>query len=84
MAGAPALTATVGIFPPRPGRFAVCTLATPLAPVANSNTRPAKVAEAILDAAITPTHDKKVGAMSLVNTMMSKLMPATGGKESKA
>jgi len=41
---------------------------------------PAKVAEAILAAAATPTRDKKVGAMSLVNTMVSKLLPATAEK----
>lgn len=37
---------------------------------------PEKVASAILDAATDPARDVKVGAMSVLNTTMSKLMPA--------
>lgn len=37
---------------------------------------PEKVASAILDAATEPARDVKVGAMSVLNTTMSKLMPA--------
>ena len=36
---------------------------------------PKQVAEAILDAAVSPTREKKVGAMSLLNTTMAKLVP---------
>ena len=36
---------------------------------------PEKVASAILDAATSPTRDVKVGAMSVINTAMSKIMP---------
>lgn len=39
---------------------------------------PADVAAAILTAAETPTRDKTVGAMSLVNTMMAKIAPGLG------
>jgi short-subunit dehydrogenase len=41
---------------------------------------PEDVAEAILDAAVNPTRTKKVGAMSKVNTTVSKLMPGVGQK----
>jgi short-subunit dehydrogenase len=41
---------------------------------------PRKVAEAILKAATTPTRADKVGTMSVVNTMMGKLMPGIGAK----
>lgn len=43
---------------------------------------PNEVAEAILEAATRPTRDKKVGAMSVVNTMMSKVVPGAGEKQS--
>lgn len=36
---------------------------------------PEKVASAILEAAIEPTRDMKVGAMSVINTAMSKVLP---------
>jgi NADP-dependent 3-hydroxy acid dehydrogenase YdfG len=39
---------------------------------------PEKVASAILDAATDPARDVKVGAMSVLNTTMSKIMPALG------
>jgi short-subunit dehydrogenase len=41
---------------------------------------PAQVAEAILDAAIHPVRDKKVGAMSKVNTTVAKVAPGLGDK----
>jgi short-subunit dehydrogenase len=37
---------------------------------------PEKVAQAILDAATSPTRSTKVGAMAVLNTTMAKLMPA--------
>ena len=37
-----------------------------------------KVASAILDAATSPTHSTKVGAMSVLNTTISKIMPSLG------
>lgn len=37
---------------------------------------PEKVASAILDAATDPTRDVKVGAMSVLNTAMSKILPS--------
>jgi len=43
---------------------------------------PQKVAEAILDAATSPTRSKKVGMMSKVNTAMSHLMPGMADKMS--
>jgi short-subunit dehydrogenase len=39
---------------------------------------PEKVASAILDAATDPTDATRVGAMSVMNTTMAKLMPALG------
>jgi hypothetical protein len=39
---------------------------------------PEKVASAILEAATSPKRDVKVGAMSVLNTTMAKLMPAVG------
>ena len=39
---------------------------------------PEKVASAILDAATEPARDVKVGAMSVINTTMSKILPALG------
>jgi len=42
--------------------------------------KPEDVAEAILDAAVHPTRDKKVGAMSRVNTLTAKLAPSLGDK----
>ena len=39
---------------------------------------PEKVASAILDAATDPTDSTRVGAMSVLNTTMAKLMPALG------
>jgi short-subunit dehydrogenase len=41
---------------------------------------PRDVAEAILDAAVTPTRSKKVGAMSKVNTFTAKVAPSLGDK----
>jgi short-subunit dehydrogenase len=41
---------------------------------------PAKVAEAILDAAVNPTRHKKVGMMSKVNTTVAKIAPGAGDK----
>jgi len=41
---------------------------------------PQQVADAILEAAVTPTRSKKVGAMSVVNTTMAKLLPGLGDK----
>jgi hypothetical protein len=38
------------------------------------------VAEAILDAAVTPTRSKKVGAMSKVDTTLAKVAPGLGDK----
>ncbi len=43
---------------------------------------PDDVAEAILDAAVNPTRSKKVGAMSKMNTTISKLAPKLGDKMS--
>jgi len=39
-----------------------------------------QVAEAILDAAINPTRDKKVGFLAKVNTTLSKIAPSLGDK----
>lgn len=39
---------------------------------------PQEVADAILEAAETPTRSKKVGAMAVVNTTISKLLPSFG------
>lgn len=39
-----------------------------------------QVAEAIVDAAATPTRSKKVGAMSVINTTIAKLAPGIGDK----
>lgn len=44
---------------------------------------PEKVASAILDAATTPTRDVKVGAMSVINTAMSKIMPGMADSMAK-
>jgi short-subunit dehydrogenase len=41
---------------------------------------PQQVADAILDAAVTPTRSKKVGAMAVVNTTVAKLLPGLGDK----
>jgi short-subunit dehydrogenase len=41
---------------------------------------PQDVAEAILDAAVTPTRSKKVGGMSKVNTLTAKIAPSLGDK----
>jgi len=41
---------------------------------------PEQVATAILDAAENPTRDKTVGAMALVNTVVSKLIPSVADK----
>ena len=41
---------------------------------------PQQVADAILEAAVTPTRSKKVGAMAVVNTAMAKLLPGLGDK----
>jgi short-subunit dehydrogenase len=41
---------------------------------------PERVAEAILDAAKSPTRDKKVGFMAAVNTATAKLMPGIADK----
>jgi short-subunit dehydrogenase len=41
---------------------------------------PQKVASAILDAATTPTHDIKVGAMSKINSAMEKFLPTLAEK----
>lgn len=43
---------------------------------------PEKVAEAILDAATTPTRSTKVGTMAKVNTTMAKLIPGRADKMS--
>jgi short-subunit dehydrogenase len=43
---------------------------------------PQKVAEAILEAAVKPQRDVKVGAMSKLNTMTAKLAPSLGDKMS--
>jgi short-subunit dehydrogenase len=42
-----------------------------------------KVASAILDAATSPTRATKVGAMSVINTTMAKIMPAVGAAMAK-
>jgi short-subunit dehydrogenase len=41
---------------------------------------PAAVAEAILDAAVDPTRERKVGMMARVNTAMAKAVPALADK----
>ncbi len=41
---------------------------------------PQQVADAILEAAETPTRFKKVGVMAVVNTTMAKLVPSLGDK----
>ena len=41
---------------------------------------PQQVADAILEAAVTPTRSKKVGAMAVVNTTMAKILPSLGDK----
>jgi short-subunit dehydrogenase len=43
---------------------------------------PQDVADAILDAAVTPTRAKKVGATSKINTFVSKFAPSIGDKMS--
>jgi short-subunit dehydrogenase len=45
---------------------------------------PEKVASAILDAAVDPARDVKVGAMSKMNTMMSKIMPRLADRMAKS
>jgi short-subunit dehydrogenase len=42
--------------------------------------KPEDVADAILDAAVTPTRSKKVGTMSKVNTLVAKVAPGLGDK----
>jgi short-subunit dehydrogenase len=42
--------------------------------------KPEDVADAILDAAVTPTRSKKVGGMSKVNTFVAKFAPKIGDK----
>jgi short-subunit dehydrogenase len=44
---------------------------------------PEKVASAILDAAVDPTSNTKVGAMSVINTTVAKIMPAVGAAMAK-
>jgi short-subunit dehydrogenase len=44
---------------------------------------PEKVASAILDAAVKPARDVKVGAMSVINTNMAKILPALGDTMSR-
>lgn len=39
-----------------------------------------KVADAILECAVTPTRSKKVGAMSVINTTIAKIAPSIGDK----
>jgi short-subunit dehydrogenase len=41
---------------------------------------PEQVADAILDAASSPTRSKKVGAMSKINTAIAKFLPSLGDK----
>jgi short-subunit dehydrogenase len=41
---------------------------------------PQQVADAILEAAVTPTRSKKVGVMAAVNTTMAKVLPSLGDK----
>ena len=41
---------------------------------------PQQVADAILEAAVTPTRSKKVGLMAVVNTAMAKFLPSLGDK----
>jgi len=41
---------------------------------------PQQVADAILEAAETPTRSRKVGAMSVVNTAMAKFLPSLGDR----
>jgi short-subunit dehydrogenase len=41
---------------------------------------PEKVASAILDAAVSPTRDNRVGAMAVLNTTMAKIMPSLAEK----
>jgi hypothetical protein len=43
---------------------------------------PATVAEAILDAAVQPTRDKKVGLMASINTAVAKVVPTIADKMS--
>jgi short-subunit dehydrogenase len=43
---------------------------------------PQQVADAILDAAVSPTRSKKVGAMSKLNTTVAKLIPSLADKMS--
>lgn len=43
---------------------------------------PEEVAEAILDAAVNPTRDKRVGGMSKLNTTIAKIAPGLGDKMS--
>jgi short-subunit dehydrogenase len=43
---------------------------------------PKQVAEAILDAAVNPTRDRKVGMMAKVNTAVAKLAPMIGDRMS--
>lgn len=41
---------------------------------------PAKVAEAILEAAVDPTREKKVGVMAKINAAVAKISPALANK----
>lgn len=43
---------------------------------------PYEVADAILDAAVSPTRDKRVGGMSKLNTTIAKIAPGLGDKMS--
>jgi short-subunit dehydrogenase len=43
---------------------------------------PEDVAKVILDAAVTPTRDRKVGALAVVNTAVAKVAPRLGDKMS--
>lgn len=45
---------------------------------------PEKVAEAILEAAVHPTRDRKVGSMSVMNTLIAKLAPSLGDRMAAA
>ena len=44
---------------------------------------PEKVASAILDAAVEPTREVKVGAMSVINTNLAKILPSLGDMMSR-
>jgi short-subunit dehydrogenase len=46
----------------------------------NPMIEPQQVADAILEAAVTPTRAKKVGGAAVLNTLMAKLLPGFGEK----